>query len=705
MASVLKMSFLTKILILLNLTHVSFSLKHLNLDISNSADKIIETFFDKISSCHIRYFVNEPMVDFDFISFYKISNYVLFKHKMTTYSIVNEIEPTANKHINYSFQKYIFCRATIFLSATIKQIQDDSWWYNAEYAIALADSEDDVQNLQTKLLQETFYGGYLSIILNMSKVLSANFHTTNKRVNLHGTNVLTDLSTDELQTSIITCDYSVEYSAANRPPTVEKCIFHELSVKYNFTCTNDYMSVTTNFMVKRRTKLSSDFVQNTIIPGKKIVIEIGMVYDKWGYFVITGKSQTYASAIFGPFDLFTWMLLVLSIFTIWLTIITTQSTTNSLTKNQRLGLKISAHESVLLFMYVLATVLDQFTAKFINHLKLKITKFITSLNLLWFAWSMLLLVLGTVYKGDMFSFLTKIPEPKYPDSVAKLAKSNLMVATYESNFLETESIFSNYLRDSLQGNNLWPQQRETYVGLNKSVKHFHTWLHGLRELSASKIVQEDDKWTVKNFTKFRRNLPKNMVSLDYLKHVKMHKYIMSLFTPKLWLSKIIILENFMTTMPWVSKRDQFYPIFKQGLSHIYESGLYNKWDEYHDNMNTLDNFYSVRNLVKHYVGISDSELDLPVDVKLWRNYLFDYLLNKNYNFNLDRKFSPEPIKLVMIRVVWLLCGAVLGLSVVIFVVEIVIKGIRLNYKFYFKTWVWISTYFIINSCYKSFRRF
>lgn len=57
--------------------------------------------------------------------------------------------------------------------------------------------------------------------------------------------------------------------------------------------------------------MSLDLVTNELIPKQRAVYELGLVYDQWAYVVIKNKIPIQDEALLGPFDLLTWMLIVI----------------------------------------------------------------------------------------------------------------------------------------------------------------------------------------------------------------------------------------------------------------------------------------------------------------------------------------------------------------------------------------------------------
>lgn len=153
----------------------------------------------------------------------------------------------------------------------------------------------------------------------------------------------------------------------------------------------------------------------------------------------------------------------------------------------------------------------------------------------------------------------------------------------------------------------------------------------------------------------------------------MHKQLLKLYFPNKWTSQVVPVFGFMSTMPWTVNKNYFYPIFKRGLGQIFESGLYNRWDGYHDSFNGLDSFGRVRNLVRDTNALNESDIKTSVAEKNWRNSYYHYLYNRGSSQ--DSKVL-EPVSIILLKMVWIFAGILLGVSGLILVLELLYEENR-----------------------------
>lgn len=130
-----------------------------------------------------------------------------------------------------------------------------------------------------------------------------------------------------------------------------------------------------------------------------------------------------------------------------------------------------------------------------------------------------------------------------------------------------------------------------YPELLKALKYYvPDWLNGIRRFTARLFLQYNPHLlgNPKDF-----GIREEFAVMDLKKHVLMHRYLLSLNAPKKWLSSIHQADMMMSCMPCTVDTNYFLPIFTHGLGGIYESGLYHRWNNYHDDMNGLDNFNQI----------------------------------------------------------------------------------------------------------------
>ncbi len=481
-----------------------------------------------------------------------------------------------------------------------------------------------------------------------------------ENLNMNQNSISSGLSHWELG-PLTTCDYSTKYSIlAGNSPTVEQCIFNELGKNFNFSYRFPKRFYYAR-VIRRRT-MSMDYLNGEIKRDRRYIVTLGFVYDQWGYFVSKERLHNYDTALIGPFDTLSWISILLSIsgLAIVFLVILKYSSIHAFSQVEKL---------FRILIYFFGSLLDQSVSTLVTQLPVlgHATKSLT--KFLWLSWCFSAFLLGQLYKGEMFSFLTKSPEPDYPTSLENLARSGLLMYSFTGSGYNGKHIatFALYLQEVMSAPNA--SYPEYYHKFRDSLIYMHEWLNGMRDLTRNMYLQENVHLIDKNKSdaNFGDKVSKSFASFDYLKHMFMHKQLLKLYFPNKWTSPVVSVFGFMSTMPWTVDKNFFYPIFKRGLGQIYESGLYNRWDRYHDSYNGLDSFSRVRNLIKDTGALNESDIKTSVPEKNWRNSYYHYLYNRESKQ--ERKVF-EPVSIMLLKIVWILAGILLGISVLLLLLEL-----------------------------------
>lgn len=262
---------------------------------------------------------------------------------------------------------------------------------------------------------------------------------------------------------------------------------------------------------------------------------------------------------------------------------------------------------------LLGSLLGQnFLPKLIFSLSLSKRNYVHIFN--WIIWSSLMsLSFNQVYKAKMFSFLTKSPDPEYPDTLESLVNSKISVVTYtgmsHKNAWKPALVVNleETIESAMEEKRNYPFYYDT---LKNSTLYIGEWLNGMREF-ASKLYAQQHKHLLPNGTFSWRRYTEELAVFEPFKHIFMQRHVMNLFLPDKWVSISISISTFMTAMPWTVDRGYFHPLFKHALGAIFESGLYDRWDRFHDDINGIDNFYHVWWKL-HELGINVSAIKFPV---------------------------------------------------------------------------------------------
>lgn len=279
-------------------------------------------------------------------------------------------------------------------------------------------------------------------------------------------------------------------------------------------------------------------------------------------------------------------------------------------------------------------------------------------------------VLNQAYKGKMFSFLTKSPDPYYPLNLQTLARSKVKVMTCTG--MLHRGVWKAAILVNLEETMTAAEENGAgfpsyYKFFSESIEYLGEWLNGLREFTSRIYAQTHIKLNSNEIYEWER-YPEEFAVLEPMKHVHMQKIVLNLFTPEKWVSPAVPISTFMTTMPWTVDRGYFYPLFKNALGSLFESGLYDRWDRFHDDINGVDNFHSVAWRLKEK-GLNVSAIEFPVEEKHWNGYYFGSEKHRKMGLNED----VGPISSSVLTAMWVFAGSLFFASVLTFLVEVFTK--------------------------------
>lgn len=660
----------------------------------------VQSLFRQLNKCHLQIYL-DPQSD---VKEHRVLHSILnFQSNVVTYSIDKRLNIQsaykAWEQVKYSFIQRANCVAHVFIEGGFWNTksnqghlsllaQESSWSFSPDYVLFLIDHHSfNIVIDRFWAMDRSHYLGFCYAVVRMSVLyaitpawssiwpvtqvqkLPIEISKYFQGINMNRKYIASDLSEWEVHRNLKTCDYSTDYGINHRPPTVEECIFYELSKSMNFSYQwkgNGYA------YVRRRRTLSLDYLNGDIKPNRRQIVEHGLVFDQWGYMVAKERLSSYDTALVGPFDVFTWLGILFSVlglsFVFILAAILKALQKKVVSKrvikidfdhNHYTILDTVWHEkSLRYFLYFIGSLLDQSVMTIVSKLKLW-GKANNVLATLWILWCFCNFLLGQLYKGKMFSFLTRSPEPEFPTSFQSLAESGILIWTF-SGFYKHE-----YLNEVMNAKDItFPSY---YNDFNHSLKYIPEWLNGLRRFAANLYLQTNKHILPNGTTIDSEEIPESFASFDYLKHIYMHKQVLNLYSPEKWSSPVVPVFGFMSTMPWTLNKNYFYPLFRRGLSQIYEGGLYNRWDRYHDSINGLDNFYWVKHLMEDKgVHASDIITSVPDEDK-WHNYYYnsDDVRTTTQHFQ-----NSEAVSVLVLKVVWFLSAALFVVSGIFLILEL-----------------------------------
>lgn len=587
--------------------------------------------------------------------------------------------------IKYSFRQRSKCSAHIFFLRDFPlqlHLESESWSTKPDYVIAFFTIPPSHRLLMymfhLKLSQSHYTFARCFAVLNWGKVFAicpscrqsilreiielddipAESHRYFESMNFKQMFINSDLGDSEQEDIRGTCDLNPGiYGVDRRPPTVEVCVVDTISKVYNFSYYPKRIDGDDRWAyarIKRRQTLSMPYLVE-IMAQQRQIVHIGLVFDQWSYLVVKEKVGAFKNVLSGPFGLYIWLGMFFSFAAMTSLHICTM-------KYQKIPVKLTLERIGKIVEALLSSFLDQHDESPISKLRLSRSSGLISQGN-WMLWVFAMVILSIIYKGEIFSNLTRTRDPSSPTSLEGLALSNLDIYTFQFALRQNgKAEVVSQIEDIMETG----QYPAYYPALHRSLVYWSYWLFGMRRFTAKLFLQYNPH-LLENATDF--GIQSEFAVIDMKKHVHMHRYLMSLYTPKKWLSPIHQADMRMSCMPWTVDTNYFLPVFTRGLGAIFEAGLYSRWDIYHDDVNGLNNFYRVQWYLKEEKVKEDllKNLELNVPKNNWYNYYFYLRRLQRYKDSGVGQASSVPFQVYLTFIT--LAGGIVTFALFMFIAE------------------------------------
>lgn len=216
-------------------------------------------------------------------------------------------------------------------------------------------------------------------------------------------------------------------------------------------------------------------------------------------------------------------------------------------------------------------------------------------------------VVSFAYKGKLISFLTLEPTPIYARSLELLVDTGQTIGTFEAIWVDHTTGLISAASAAMDEILKFSRQRKVvvpkYLGkLNQSLKPFEWGLEKL-QVMVSQLYGMERMLKLQNQT-FETNeeLSEDFAVLDLVQVLKTVKQTFASTISTKWVSAIVSEDKFETVMPFVVDRNFFYPLFKRGLAQIYEGGLYDRWNNFHQKTKAMKHLKETKELINKTYG-------------------------------------------------------------------------------------------------------
>lgn len=425
------------------------------------------------------------------------------------------------------------------------------------------------------------------------------------QINMQNRRYPTDLRRHELLSKPESCHLLAKTKNMTRL-TVKACMLLMLSRTFNFSLDSYREHEDQRWGIHTETNLA-EFLENNE-NGIRNIVETSFVEEPWGFIVFKDNQIQAAKVFLTQTDITLWISLpVLYLgqrFSAVLSIYVAQS------KTIRTGFIMVTFLAPGLYRKLKQVTLLR------KHLSFhKFNKLIWALSLS--------TIVSYAFKGSLILFLTILIQPEFPTDLESLCNSSIAIITFESTTINSFTqpvIFkaiTQRLTNSDESENFPVYLKKLQVqtkGMNYDSGKF--WV----DLFQSKLEVELNKTS---FTE-------DFAVIDPLTSLKVIRRTVSQLIPSVWMSPIVLVDNFRHVKPIAMNRDYFYPMIKLGLGRFQESGLYNKWETLHADMHANQYLLTTQKTI----------------AKLSR------VAQKNPNIHAEYQPEMKPLKLFDLKFMW-----------------------------------------------------
>lgn len=263
------------------------------------------------------------------------------------------------------------------------------------------------------------------------------------------------------------------------------------------------------------------------------------------------------------------------------------------------------------------------------------------------SWLFVMLIVGNEYKGFMTSSMTTSPIDQVPESMMDLVMNSTVPYFTTSKHWYQGQTYST-LKDMVLADMIYSGE-ENYM--QKFLLTFRHFLALLRADEVEIILNITNKLPVESeFGIMSQEKWIKFALISVEEDMDLFVGIMRKLT-----DYVIIPNNkispFVSRVPWYGKRNNFIKLAIVGIARLVQSGIYDLWDKQFKQARLINNLRKV---------------DIMSNLTQ-QNYFAFVVLTKSKVSN--QLFDSSPINLKTVDIVFMACGAVAGLSVVIFILE------------------------------------
>lgn len=470
----------------------------------------------------------------------------------------------------------------------------------------------------------------------VSKLVNEKKWLSRGQANMNRIHILSDIPFNMKTIHPKSCHLYTDRLLHWNPPLVEHCVLIVLGKKHNFTFGGNDISTLPPGTLRRgifeRRILQASNLDSFSSKNRRQVIEYAFVQESWAHMVVLERLEHHNQAITEVFDVPLWLyLFILHIVLRLSNSISVYAVENNfkVSVSKFLGLMISRELNKKLKSY------SQSWKHIYFH---KVNKLVWSLGIT--------TIVSFAYKGNLVSCLTREPEPQYAKTFEDVVMSGMTIRTFYVEKLTNGSskpFLPTDIQQKLQNCKVRHLgDRKFLLNINKSLIYSGSVDNFTIDMFEAQYIQQKSNGANNYFQK-------EFAVADPLKNIRALRRLLTELIPSLWISPIVGSDSFRTVRPFVVDPD-YYPIFKDGLARLQESGMFYKWGLYYEDRMQAQQQKQIERIITTKHNVSGT-------------YFSTVLLSKH-------KLGPWNMQ--ELRIIWIVYTIAFLLIILVFVLEITI---------------------------------
>lgn len=225
---------------------------------------------------------------------------------------------------------------------------------------------------------------------------------------------------------------------------------------------------------------------------------------------------------------------------------------------------------------LITLVLDQpasctiFNRKYLNKIAIMIS---------WMLWSFFCILISQKYKSCLFYYLSEIPRREVPENSDQLVNRGIVTGTMTSHLIATNQLIPTLIMSILPPLIKSEKKRRDRRGYRKLKRNLVWFTDSPVNFSRrQKINSNAVTWSMTDAWRKMVPLPKQFAIIDTMETLEAVKTFLELGGVK-WVSREVPIPAFMVKRVWTCYYNYFYPVFVRSFSHLYESGIMERWSK------------------------------------------------------------------------------------------------------------------------------